>query len=286
MLHRNRVLLGALLAVALVSANCVRVEIVGEGKSEAHLVITAKLKFKINPTKDISFPPDFFIPALRGLTLGAGSSFEFEVEPGEITLEDKIVFGGESSQSAKQGELDGKSIWVGGGSLWQPAAVSPAPVQRFTLTGTILPGSTYTWVLPDLFGDANPAVVPVTGTIAAVARGDALLHDPATGQWTLQPGGLLSFHYTVNGPPAVWTLPMQTPFGEFPGEGTVETAGGMLFESSGAASDVQGQGQDGYVDPQGNTWQHGYLGTFPVRLTVAGDVAIGATTVDGGVDLF
>jgi hypothetical protein len=285
MLHKRWVWVPSLVAL-LLFANCIRVEIVGEGKSEAHLVITTTLHFHFKPTKDITFPENFFIPQLAGLSLGAGSEIDIDIEPGEITFEDSIVFGGDSSGSTAnpdgQGTGELTAVRVGPGLRGGNLVAVPAPTDRVTLTGTVNPGSTYTWVLPDLFGEENPAVVPVTGTISAVANSNALIQDADTGEWSLRPGGLVSFSYRVTGPAAVWHLPMQTPFGEFPGEGTIETDP-MVFESSGTPG---GTGVEGYTDPNGNTWEYGYVGSFPVQLTVGGEVAIGATTVDGGFDLF
>lgn len=289
-LPRSTALL-ATLALVLAVPGCIRHEIVAEGKSRATLVITAEIDFEISPTKDIDFPPDFFIKPLRGLSLGAGSHFKFKVKPGDIVFEDEVSIGGESSGAAQTqtDQADRNRVRFGDARL--DAAVanpapSPGPDRIVTLTGTVDPGSTYTWILPDLFGDDNPAEVPVTGTVSAQAHEDALVQDADTGEWTLQPGGLVAFSYRVTGPSPEWQLPMNTPNGVFPGEGTVKIDHPTDFEATGGVGDIAGSGVEGYTDPGGVTWEYGYEGSFPVRANIGSEVAVGATTVDGGFDLF
>ncbi len=281
--HRPVLALLAIFAILITTGCTIRHEIVGEGKSEAHITITTKFKFKIKPTQDITFPDNFFIEQLRGLTLGAGSCFEVELEPGEIVLEDKVKFGGESAiENAVETTRRGVIAPDLANKRTTPINVRPAATTTFS--GTVDSGSTYTWIIPALFGDAK-AAVPVTGTIDAKAHVDALVEND-DGTWSLRSGGLISFAYRVTGPPAVWELPIVTPMGVWPGKGHIETEGWMVFEATSDVGSISGSGGDGYSAPNGTAWEHGYIGSFPVRLTVAGDRGIGATSVDGGFDLY
>ena len=88
------------------------------------------------------------------------------------------------------------------------------------------------------------------------------------------------------GPPAVWQAPFDTPHGKITGDGTIETSTGMTFEFAGNPASVSGTGTTGYTDPNGITWKYGYVGTFPVKLTSSGGDGTGATTVDGGADVW
>ena len=256
--------------------------VVAKGKSEATIELNQPIKLKLKGP--IKIPPS--VPKIGGLELGPGSEIDVELEAGTIIkLDDKVDIGGKQSSSkvasASAGRSPSSPVPVPG-PVPAPTAI---PVGTTTLQGAVAPGSTYTWSIPSWFGDA-PAVVQVSGTVGTVAYDNALV-DNGNGTWTLRPGGLKSFQYSVSGGPAVWQAPFQTPHGLVDGTGSIETVGGMLFEATSDLNSVSGGGGPGFVDDDGNVWQNSYNGSFGVRLSVNGKPAgQGRTTVDGGLNLY
>jgi hypothetical protein len=279
---RRRAALGLLLATAFWAFGCtVHHEIVAKGKSEATVTISHGLSFTLKGgTEGIHVPDN---PVTGPIDVGPGAEITINIPAGtEIKLDDKVDIGGENSTMASTAS----AFLATAAPISSAPAPRPVPLPTTTsLSGTVMPGSTYTWYLPELLGDANGAVVPVTGWVTAKAYQDALVND-GSGNYTLRPGGLKSFAYVVTGPPAVWQAPFDTPWGPVTGNGTFETTDGMVFQFSGSPSQVSGSGTTGYTDPDGNTFEYGYVGSFPVLLTSGTGDATGSTGVDGGVDVY
>lgn len=269
--RRSAAFVGVLaMAVALGPGCSIQHEIVAKGKSEATITINKKIPLHVKGP--IKFPPAF--PVVGGLELGEGASIDIEIEAGtQIKLDDKVDISGANAHTSS---ATGVRAATG---------VLPKALGTTTFSGSINPGSTYTWYIPTLLGD-NPAVVPVTGTVSAVALDDALVPND-TGGWTLRTGGLLSFAYQVTGGSAVWRAPMRTPYGLIDGSGTISSVGDMLFAATGDVNAIAGGGTANYTDPDGTLWQYGYSGSFAVQLGLNGvKVGTGRTTVDGGVDVY
>ncbi|MGD2115480.1 MAG: hypothetical protein PVG07_10530 [Acidobacteriota bacterium] len=270
----------ACLALVLATGCSIEHEIVAEGESEATITIEKGFSICLKGGEEgISIPEG--IPRIGGLEIGPGAEITVDIPPGtEIVLEDEIHIGGEGSSGSSSDQVDSNGLQ----QAVTARPITPKPVPTTVYQGTVFAGSTYTWYIPDMFGDEG-AVVPVTGWITAEAYENALVTD-ADGNYTLRDGGLIQFSYNVSGPPAVWQAPFDTPYGRITGDGTIETTSGMIFEFSGATSAVAGNGTNGYVDPDGNTWEYGWNGTFPVKLTTGAGEGSGVSTMGGGLDVY
>lgn len=259
-------------------------EIVAKGKSEATITINKEIKFKLKG--EISIPEG--VPGLGGIYVGPGAEIDVSIPAGtEIKLDDKVDIDGEGtalSGSVQEFESTQQRTTHSTGIVTGMGQVDPIPLLASRYEGVILPGSTYTWTIPELFGD-NEAVVQVTGEVTAVGTSRALVEDSGNG-WTVNMRGLLSFSYQVSGPPPVWQAPFETPYGMIEGDGSIETVDPMQFEAIYNPNAMSGSGFEDYVDDEGNVWEYGYVGAFPVKLTVGNGSAIGATNVNGGFDLF
>lgn len=260
---RGRWLLVALSAAALGYA-CAssKQEIKGKGVSETTVTASRPIKFKA--TGPMTFPLNY--PGIGGMKLEAGQTIEVNLPAGgSVKLKDRV-------------EIDGTNVIVGVVENANAAAALPT----FKTTLSVRPGSTYTWSVPELFGDAE-AVVDVTGSWTAEGPLSALADD-GSGHYTLQPHLLSGFSYAVSGGAAVFQAPMDTPYGRIEGSGTIATTTGMAYGFTGDKSAISGQGTQGYVDPDGQPYDYGYAGAFPVRLDVGTGTALGTTTVMGGFD--
>lgn len=250
------------LALVLSCATSRRVEV--EGDSE--VVVTATKKFRFKVTGPASFPTSY--PHIGGLTLPAGESLDLDLEPGEsVTIKDKIRFDG-TKVVVDVVEEDNATDQ---NNRFQ--AEKGAPAGPFIqVKGNVLPGSTYTWTVPSLFGDA-PAVVHVTGSMNAVMPLSAVIVDD-DGSYSVDSNQLMSFAYHVDGGSVFWQLPIDTPYGTITGNGTIESEGTMSYDFNGDLDGVDGSG-----GPDGSGYI--YRGAFPVRLDVGSGVAFGVTSVWG-----
>jgi hypothetical protein len=259
-------------AVALGGSACSHTVVVqANGDSDATVTVSHAIKFNLKGgTRGIHIPDG--VPQIGGLDIGPGAEIEVDIPAGtEIHLKDKVNIGKASSSSSTKRA-----------AAANPVPVSPQPLSL--LTSDVLSGSTYTWTIPAYFGDAG-AVVPVTGSVAAMGYDGAIQSD-GNGGYKLNTALVKSFSYQVSGPPAVWQAPFDTPYGRVTGDGTIETVDGMVWQSIGSPSALSGSGTDGYTAPDGTVYQYGYKGAFPVQLTSGAGVAVGATTVFGGANLF
>jgi hypothetical protein len=276
-LPRNRSWIVPALAIAALAAvlACATSsqEIHAEGRSE--VTVTATSHVGLKATGPMTFPSRW--PAIGGMQLAAGETIDIDLDPGEsVTLKDRVTYNGQTVIISSANQTDG------GLRPTSRLVAVPAPLTYVQLTGQIEPGSTYTWTIPSLLGD-NEAEVQVTGSASGKALTTALVQT-SDGSWTLNPAGLVQFSYQVTGGPAVWQAPLDTPYGRIEGTGTIATDGGLVFEFTGDLDGVSAGGTEGYVDEDGNVFDFGYSGAFPVRLTAGGGTATGATTVWGGFD--
>ncbi len=247
-----------------------------EGSSEVIVTATSKVKFKA--TGPMTFPSSY--PAVGGMHLAAGETVSVDLKPGEsVTLRDRIRF-------------DGETIIIGMADTTTTENVpnshrlvtAPSPTSLVDLTGTIQSDSTYTWTVPYFFGN-NEAVVKVSGSISAQIAASGVI-DNGNGTFNIDTSQLKAFDYQVSGPPAIWQAPLNTPYGTIKGSGTIETDGNMVFGFTGDLSAVSAGGVTGFVDDDGQVFEYGYDSAFPVRLSITDGVAVGVTTVWGGINTF
>jgi hypothetical protein len=242
--------------------------------------VTATKKVCLKAKGPLTFPGIF--PAIGGMHLAPGVEVDICLEPGEqIVFHDRVGSDGVTITEVVQQPADALPH-VANATDALTARPAPQPIVRISYNSTVQPGSTYSWQIPSLFGDSE-ATVEVAGSLSAVLRADALVGD-GNGGWSLQNGGLLSASYQVSGPPAVWQGPIDTPYGTIEGTGTIETSDGMVLSFTGDVGGVSFSGTEGYTDPDGVAWEYGYVGAYPVTLTVGAGEATGATTVSGGAD--
>lgn len=256
---RKRILgIAPLVLLALGSVACSHtVKVQANGDSEATVTINQHLKFRLKGP--IKVPPG--IPQIGGIEVGEGAEILVDIPAGtEIKMKDKVNIG---QKAASRGVDDRTNVAL--------------------LDAEVLPGSTYTWTIPDLFGEAE-AVVPVTGFVTVAGKEGAILAD-GQGGYVLDSSLLEHFQYQVSGPPAVWQAPFDTPYGKVEGTGTIETTTGMVWESFGDASAIAGSAVEGSESKDGTEYKYGYRGTFPVRLRAGDGDAYGATTVFGAFNL-
>lgn len=252
----------AVLAVIWLACGTTR-QVVTDGTSKTVVTVDRPIKFKVRGP--ITFPKDY--PVVGGRSVAAGAEIDIELKAGEsVTLDDKV-------------STDGK-VEITGVSKEGVAAKFDAPDGSYVYKAEAQPGSTYTWRVPSLFGD-TPAVVAVSGGLTALAAPDAFEEGKVRG---LRKGGILVFDYQVSGPPAVWQAPFDTPYGPIEGEGTIETSAPMVLESTADVSAVAGELGEAWTDADGRDWQHRYTGAYPVQLRIGDGLAVGVTTVDGGLD--
>lgn len=276
------------LAVVLLGMSCASSSrnITAKGTSTTTVTATKSIKFKA--TGPITFPESY--PGIGGMTLPAGQTIDIELQPGQsVILKDKVEVTGETiivglveTGTAQQSSYENGRNGISGletTGIWEPY-----PVVQIRFQGTVDPGSTYTWTVPDLFGEAE-AVVFVTGQVSARGGSDVVVDDGAGG-WTLNSRTLRSFQYHVTGPPALWQAPIETQYGTIQGSGTIESDGDMEYGFFGEPSDVSGSGSEDYEDDEGQLYEYGYDGAFPVQLIIGDGTAVGMTTVEGGFDTF
>ncbi|MGD2115481.1 MAG: hypothetical protein PVG07_10535 [Acidobacteriota bacterium] len=270
------VAVSATLLVWLACATSSR-EIDLSGTSETTVTATQGIHFTAKGP--ITFPESY--PGIGGLSVAPGVEVDVELEPGEsIVLEDVTdALGNITVTGVKGDSLDQRTT---GTAATRPA--QPAPIQTVTLDATVHSSSTYTWRVPALFGDSE-AVINVTGSVHAEVLQSALIEDD-DGGGQLDPSGLLTLSYTLSGPPAVWQAPIETPYGTIEGTGSIETSTSMLLEFDGDLDGVSGSAVPGFTDPDGFYWDYGYTGALPVKLTVGSGSASGASTVQGGLNLY
>lgn len=252
----------ALLAIVWLACGTTR-QVVTDGTSKTVVTVDRPIKFKVRGP--ITFPKDF--PVVGGRSVAAGTEIDIQLNAGEsVTLDDKV-------------STDGK-VEITGVAKDGMAARLDAPEGSYLYTAQAQPGSTYTWRVPSLFGDA-PAVVAVSGGLTVLLAPDAFEEGKGT---RLREGGILAFDYQVGGPPAVWQAPFETPHGLIEGEGTIETSDPMVLVSNRDASSVTVELGGARTDADGRVWQHSYVGAYPVQLQIGDGLAAGVTTVDGGAD--
>lgn len=243
-------------------------EIRGSGVSETTVTVSRPIKFKA--TGPMTFPSGY--PGIGGFKLEPGVTIDVDLPAGgSVKLKDRVTF-------------DGTNVIIGVVQQQRDVAVTPASLPTFDLALAVRPGSSYTWTVPELFGDTE-SVVQVTGSSSLRGPLSAVQADGAGG-FTLDPRKLTAFSYDVSGGPAVFQAPMETPYGTIEGSGTIATSTGMVYGFQGSLSALSGRGTTGYVDPDGVSFDYGYTGAFPVRLDVGAGSATGTTTVLGGFDAF
>lgn len=276
--------LSAVAAGCLVWLACASSRQVIEAEGSSSLTVTATQGLTFEATGPMTFPSHW--PAIGGMSLAPGETIDVDLDAGEsVTLKDRVRINGETVIVSSIENDAAQPRGAGSPHRLAPAAAptpKPAPLQWLELDATVDPGSTYTWTVPSLFGDEE-AVVAVTGAVTAHADTDAMTADD-DGTWTLDPAKLHAFTYRVDGPAAVWQAPLDTPYGRIEGTGTIATKGGMTLEFTGDLTAVSASAVEGWTDEGGTPWDFGYSGAFPVRLDAGGGVAVGGTTVWGGVD--
>ena len=259
---KRRLVATAVLAVVWLACGTTR-QVVTDGTSKTVVTVDRPIRFKVRGP--ITFPKDY--PVVGGRSVAAGAEIDIELKAGEsVTLDDKV-------------STDGK-VEITGVAKEGLAARLDAPEGSYVYTAEAQPGSTYTWWVPSLFGD-TPAVVAVSGGLTALAAPGPFEEGKA---WGLREGGILAFDYQVSGAPAVWQAPFDTPYGPVEGEGTIATSGPMVLESTGDVSAVAGEVGGAWTDADGRAWQHRYIGAYPVQLRIGDGLAVGVTTVEGGLD--
>lgn len=276
------------LTAALALIGCTMTyELVLEEESESTLTLVGPpIPIRLHGGENGLTVPNF-MPVIGGARLGPGAVIEVVIPPGtEIKFRDKVDIGGGNKQVAV-GERGERSLWPVGAQS-DPGRVllaQPEPIATTSFSGTVWPGSTYTWILPHWFGEEAGAEVPVTGWVAAEVWNHVLeAHDD--GSFNVGRSAFKSFAYQVIGPPAIWQAPFETPYGRVTGDGRIETVGGMTLEFSGNPASVSGTGMAGYTDPEGASWQYGFAASFPVELTSGDGIAAGTERVIGGANIY
>lgn len=283
--HFSRTLFTGVVVSALLWACADSSEVVTNGTSET--TVTANKKIRLTVRGPMTFPDAF--PAVGGMHVAEGVDETIELEPGEsIVLDDTVGADGVTitgaAERARQAKSNARRSTVAMESV-SALRDQPYPKGRITFNGTIRPDSTYTWAIPYFFGTTQAEPTYVTGTVSATLKQNALIDD-GSGNYTIAPMGILAASYTVNGPPAHWPGPIETPYGTITGTGYIETETGMTLEFIGGVNSISASGWTGYTDPDGIYWEFGYSGAYPVKLSAGGGEATGATTVIGGFDVY
>ena len=251
----------ALVTVLLfILPSCVTVRVVIDEVSEAEVLIPFKIKFDLKLAKDWTVPDSFPIEWMRGATFGKGSTILIDIPAGsKITVKDRVQATGNVASSDKNANAT-------------------------SVKGTVNEGSTYTLSMPDILGKDHTTVVNVTGTFSGEVNNDFVIEDGDG--WRIEPGGFLAFHYAVNGGQPTWDMPADSPyFGPFDSEGTLTMVSPMSYESTDDLESVTGTAYRHFSDIDGEAWDFGFTGAFPVRMIFEEGVGIGANTIQGSINI-
>lgn len=215
---------------------------------------------------------------LGGAKIKDGVVLDLQLKKGDqVRLEDRVDGFGKVREVTGVRRDPKRNEGRAGGS-------GPSSGKQLKLEGTIERGSTYTWTIPSLFGDAE-AVVQVTGRLVATAYDNALVETRREGEVSLNTDALQSVEYKVSGPAPVWQAPLDTPFGRIEGTGTITTDGDMVLEFAGEPGDFIARGRPGFRHEDGTERHFGFEASFPVKLSVGETAATGNIELQGGFNV-
>ncbi len=239
-------------------------------------IVTGPLHLKL--TGPMKIPEHKAFGKLGGAKIKDGVVLDLQLNKGDqVRLKDRVDGSGKVVEVTGVKEEPRRNRGRAGGS-------SPSSGKLLKLEGTVERGSTYTWTIPSLFGEAE-AVVQVTGGLVASAYDNVLVESGREGERSLNTDALQSVEYKVSGPAPVWQAPFDTPFGRIEGTGTITTDGDMVLEFAGEPGDFIARGRPGFRHEDGTERHFGFEASFPVKLSVGETAATGDIELQGGFNV-